>query len=256
MSAAPVNLPPDAREALHRARAHVLSYGVQLLAAPDGRTVAVLGETHLKLPHAQRIGRALVAAFDLRGVETFPRRRVLFGRALGVLIEAPRLALRLVSLGLVRGSTITDARRASAGTTFLLEDVSPVPTSLHVASVYLSAFFAVMFAVTLLRPVWPHLPTPLAALLLQAALLFQGHMPFLVPALLLRGQPWSWILYPPIAILTARDRTMAEGTLAMLRAHPEPRAALIVLGRAHLRGYTRILVDEHHFARLEPAALD
>jgi hypothetical protein len=244
---APADLSPDARAALDRARAHPLSYGVRALAAPDGRVLVLVGETHLKLPAAHAVGRALVAAFDLRGVETFPRDRILLGRALGVLIEAPRLLLRLVSLGFIRGSTITDARRATRGHTFLLESVARIPLSLHVASAYLCAFFTVAFAVILLQPFFDHLPPALTIPLLLVALAFQYHSLALIPALLLRRFRWTWVLHPAIAILTARDLTMAEGTLAMLRAHPEPRAALVIMGRAHLRGYARALMAQHGF---------
>jgi hypothetical protein len=246
-------LSPDARLALAAARARPLSYRVRLLVAPDRRPVVVVGEAHLKLRRAQRIGRQLVDAFDLRGVETFPRERVFFGRVLGVLIVAPRLLLRALTLGLIRGSTITDARHAPRGHTGLLENVSPIPLSLHVASAYLSAYFAVMFALLGLRPVLDHLPAPLVQLLELAAFAFGCHIPLLIPALLLRRHAWSWILYPVIAIGTVRDRTMAEGTAALLREHPLPPAVLVIMGRLHLPGYVRALVEQYGFveAKLE-----
>jgi hypothetical protein len=224
---------------------------VRLLVAPDRRPVVVLGEAHLKLPRAQRIGRQLVDAFDLRGVETFPRGRVFLGRVLGVLIGAVRLLVRALTLGLVRGSTVTDARRAPRGHTGLLENVSPIPVSLHVASAYLSAYLAVTLALLGLRPVFEHVPVPLANVLNLAALVFAWHLPLLIPALLLRRYAWSWILYPPIAILTVRDRTMAEGTAALLRDHPLPPALLVIMGRAHLPGYVRVLVEQHGFVEAE-----
>ena len=145
-------LSPEARAAVARARAHRLSYGVRTLLAPDGRMLVVVGETHLKLRTAHEIGVQLVDAFELRGVETFPRKRVFFGRVLGVLIEAPRLLLRALSLGAIRGSTITDARRATRGSTVLIEEAARVPFALHVASLYLSVFFTVAFALVLLQP--------------------------------------------------------------------------------------------------------
>jgi hypothetical protein len=244
------DLPPDARAALDRARARPLSYGVRALAAPDGRVLVLIGETHLKLPAAHAVGRALVAAFDLRGVETFPRERVFAGRALGVLIEAPRRLLRLASFGFIRGSTITDARGATHGDTFLLESVAPIPLSLHVASAYLCALFTVTFAVLLLQPFVDELPPALTVPLWATALAFRYHSLALLPALVLRRFRWSWLLHPAIAILTARDLTMAEGTLAMLRAHPGPRAALDIMGRAHLGGYARALIAGHGFVEI------
>jgi hypothetical protein len=246
-------LSPDARLAIAAARARPLSYRLRLLVAPDRRPVVVVGEAHLKLPRAQRIGRQLVDAFDLRGVETFPRERVFLGRVLGALIVAPRLLLRALTLGLVRGSTITDARRAPRGYTGLLENVSPIPLSLHVASAYLSVYFAVAFALFGLRPVFDHVPVPLANLLGFASFAFAYHLLLLIPAMLLRRHAWSWILHPAIAIVTVRDRTMAEGTAALLREHPLPPAALVIMGRLHLPGYVRALIEQYGFveAKLE-----
>ena len=40
----------------------------------------------------------------------------------------------------------------------------------------------------------------------------------------------------------------AEGTVRMLEDHPAIGAAVVVMGRAHVSGYTRILVEEHGFA--------
>jgi hypothetical protein len=244
-------LSPAAHAAVARAQAHPLSYGVRTLRAPDRRLLVVAGETHLKLRTAHEIGAQLVDAFDLRGVETFPRKRVFFGRVLGVLIEAPRRLLRALSLGAIRGSTITEARRATRGSTVLLEDAARVPLALHVASLYLSVFFMVAFALFLLQPLDRHIPAGLFNLILWLALLFQYHLLALIPALLLQRQRWSWLLYPAIAILTVRNETMAEGTVAMLAEHPLPRAALVLMGRAHLPGYARELIDKHGFTAID-----
>jgi hypothetical protein len=245
------DLSPSTRAAVDLARASRLSYGVRQLTAPDGRRLVVLGEAHLKLARAQAIGRQVVDAFALRGVETFPRRRVLLGRVLGMLIEAPRALLRGLSLGAIRNSTIVDARRAPHGTTVGLEDVAAIPLSLHLGSAYLAAFFAVSFA--LLPALWlgAWLPNVILWALLELALLFQWHMLALVPALLLRRYAWSWLLHPATAILTARDLSMAEGTVAMLAAHSSPEPALVIMGRAHLPGYCRELVARYGFVTLE-----
>ena len=50
------DLPDNARRALLRAHAAKGSYAARLLRAPDGRTVAILGEAHLKLAKASREG--------------------------------------------------------------------------------------------------------------------------------------------------------------------------------------------------------
>lgn len=247
------SLSVEALAAVQRARDQGLSYGVRLLASPEGRLLVVLGETHLKLEEASRTGKELVDAFELRGVEGFPRQRVFLGRALKVLIDAPRILVRALSLGLVKGSTILDARRASAGYTVPLENPSRVPLALHVASAYLTAFFAVAFAQMLLAPIQDRVPDVIRGPLTFLAILFQYHMLALIPALLLSRRSWSWVLHPGVAILSARDIMMVEGTMRMLADHPEPPSALIVMGRAHLAGYERELVMAHGFKRVDDA---
>jgi hypothetical protein len=241
----------EALAAVERARALSLSYGVRFLTSPDGRLLVVVGEAHLKLGEASRVGQELVDAFELRGVEGFPRDRVLAGRALKVLIDGPRILIRALSLGLVRDSTIVDARSARSGHTVPLEYASRVPLALHVASVYLTAFFAVGFALTLLGPVKEHVPDLVLGPLVGLALLFQYHLLALPPALLLQGRSWSWVLHPGVAILSVRNLMMVEGTLRMLADHPGPRSALVIMGRAHLTGYQRELVRAHRFTSVD-----
>jgi len=53
-----------------------------------------------------------------------------------------------------------------------------------------------------------------------------------------------------LAILTLRDTLLADGTVRMLREHPEARAALTIMGRGHLLGYERELVEKHGFVRI------
>jgi hypothetical protein len=240
----------EAKHAVARARASSLNYGVQLLRAPNGTVLAVIGEAHLKLAGASAIGKALVKAFDVRGVEGFPKERVLLGRALYVLIVVPRILLRALSLGLVKDSTIVDAKAATHGHTFGLETVSDIPLALHAASVYLTAFFSLMFTTLAVSALAPWFP-PLAVLvpwLTGVALLFELHTFLLLPAYLLRRHSWSWLVHPLIGILAARDATMAEGTIRMLEVHSHTHSALIVLGRAHLRGFARELVEKYGFA--------
>jgi hypothetical protein len=241
----------EALAALEHARAQGLSYGIRLLASPDGRLLVVLGEAHLKLGEASRTGKELVDAFELRGVEGFPRHKVLAGRALKVLIDAPRALVRALSLGSVKDSTILDARRAGSGFTVPLENASRVPLALHVASVYLTAFFAVGFTLTVLSPIQDRIPLVVLAPLLVLGRLFQYHLPALIPALLLQRRSWSWVIHPGVAILSTRNLMMVEGTMRMLADHPGPRAALVIMGRAHLPGYERELVETHGFTRLE-----
>ncbi len=216
---------------LDQARNEPLSYSVRALRTPDGRTLFILGEAHLKLAHAKRIGQAVVRQFALRGVETFPRKKVFGGTLLKWVIHVPRIVLRVLSLGLIKGSTIADAQPA-----FLLESVSRTPLSLHLAAVYLSAFFLVCFGALF------------APALVQPASIMQLHLLLVIPAYLLRKKPWHWVLNPIVAILTVRNQTMAEGTVEMLRQNPHG-DALVIMGRAHVPGYEEELVEKYGFSR-------
>ena len=240
------DLPDKAREALDRARKKPFSYVVKLVRAPDGRTVVILGEAHMKLAEAAKIGHDVVAAFELRGVETFQRKRVFLGRTLGVLIQAPRTLLRIVSLGAVKGSTITEAKQLPSGYTVELERTKHVPFGLHVTSLYMTVFFVFAFlgmALPLIAPISP----PLAAIITAVLFAFQVHMVMLVPAIFLRRFSWSWIIHPFIGILTLRDALMAAGTAQMLADHKREKAAVVVMGRAHVKGFTRLLVERYDF---------
>ncbi len=239
---------PGARSAIARARAKPVSYTVRVLRAPGARTrvVVVLGEAHLKLAKASRIGKDVVAHFELRGVETFPIRRVTLGRLLWLFVHGPRLLLRALSLGTVKGSTITDAKALPSGHTVELEGAGPIPLALHVGSVYLSTFFGLFFAFLFCRAFDVDAPW-----LTVLVLLVELHLVLLVPAWMLRRKPWAWIVHPFMAILGTRDVLMARGTVHMLAAHPEPRAAVVVMGRAHASGYVRTLVEEHGFTEVD-----
>jgi hypothetical protein len=240
------NLPEGARRALERARAERLSFSVRVLRAPDGRLLAVLGEAHMKLAKAAGIGKEVVEQFELRGVETFQRKQVAGGVALGALIMAPRHLLRVLSVGAVRGSTITDAKQLPSGYTVELERTKHVPLGLHVAAIYMSAFFVVAF-LALLAPLLIVVAPPLAAAVTFLAVLFQKHLLALIVGIPLRRQPWSWVVHPFLGILSLRDELMAEGTVRMLADHPAVEAAVVVMGRAHVSGYTQILVERHGF---------
>jgi hypothetical protein len=240
------DLPEKARAALERARQKKTSYAVRLVRAPDGRTVAVLGEAHMKLAEAANIGRGVVEAFELRGVETFQRKQVFLGRTLGVLIQAPRTLLRVLSFGAIKGSTITEAKQLPSGYTVELERTKHIPFGLHVTSLYMTVFFTFAFLGMLLPLIAPVAPW-LAAIVVAVLSAFQMHMIMLVPAILLRRYSWSWMIHPFIGILTLRDELMAKGTVQMLADHKKEKFAVVVMGRAHVQGFTRLLVEKHGF---------
>lgn len=239
---------PVALAALDRAEREPASYAVRYLVVPGPRprALVVLGEAHLKLGRASEIGEDVVRSFDLRGVETFQRDDVAGGRLLGHLINAPRTLLRLASLGVVKGSTITEAKAIPTGHTEELEKSEHVPAELHAASLYLASMFGVTYASFLLRAAGFSVPV-----LRRLEQMFQLHFLAAVPAYALRDKPWAWRINPLPSILTARDKLLAEGTVRMLREHPEPSAAVVVMGRAHVAGYERELVEKHGFERAE-----
>lgn len=243
------DLPEKARRALERAHATPLSYAVRIVRAPDGRLVAILGEAHLKLAKASEIGKEVVSAFELRGVETFQRKQITWGRALGVVISAPRKLLRVLSLGAVKDSTIIDAKQLPSGYTVELERAKTMPLGLHVASVYMTTFFVISF-LALFVPIIAPVAPPLAAVITVAAFFFQVHLLALVPGFMLRRYSWSWLIHPFLGILTLRDQLMTAGTVRMLADHPAKREAVVVMGRAHVSGYEALLVELHGYTRV------
>jgi hypothetical protein len=240
------DFPQRAREALERARRKKSSYAVRVLRAPDGRSLAILGEAHIKLGEAAEIGRRVVEAFELRGVETFQRKSVFLGRTLGVLISVPRLLLRAASLGAINGSTITEAKQLPSGHTVELERTKHVPFGLHVTSLYMTAYFSFAFMGLLVPLIAPVLPA-VAAFVVTVLLAFQAHMILVIPAFVLRRFRWSWMVHPFIGILTLRDELMVAGTVQMLADHRRDPCAVIVVGRAHVHGMSRALVENHGF---------
>ncbi|MEO7032586.1 MAG: hypothetical protein ABI548_02055 [Polyangiaceae bacterium] len=242
-------LPPGARAALERALDRPLSYTARyvLTPLPERRVVVILGEAHVKLGLASRLGKTLVNCFELRGVETFQRRQIVAGRWLGFLIHAPRALLRSLSFGLVKDSTIVDAKAIPTGATVELERASAVPLSLHVASVYLAALFSVLYPTLVFRLVGAPMPHWFVLL----GVVFELHCYALLPAWVLRRSPRAWLIHPGIALVTVRDSLMASGTLRMLREHPQANAAIVVMGRAHVAGYERELLEQHGFERAE-----
>lgn len=243
------DLPEKARKALERAQATPLSYAVRLVRAPDGRLVAILGEAHMKLAKASELGKEVVSSFELRGVETFQRKQITWGRALGVVIHAPRALLRALSFGAIKDSTIVDAKQLPSGWTVELERAKKMPFGLHVAAVYMTSFFVVSFLALLAAPFAPIAPTFFAAVAF-VAMLFQLHFLMLLPGFLLRRHTWSWLVHPFLGILTLRDHLMSQGTIRMMADHPKLSEAVVVMGRAHVKGYEALLVDEHQYVRV------
>lgn len=240
------DLPEKARKALERAHAEPLSYAVRLLRAPDGRTVAILGEAHLKLSKASEIGKDVVSSFELRGVETFQRKQITWGRALGFVISGPRILLRALSFGAIKDSTITDAKQLPSGYTVELERAKKMPFGLHVVSVYMTSFFVVSF-LALLSPVLLPIVPGFVAVVMLLAFAFQVHLLALIPGIVLRRYSWSWLIHPFLGILTLRDELMSAGTVRMLEDHPKIREAVVVMGRAHVSGYSALLIERHGF---------
>jgi hypothetical protein len=244
-------LPVGARAALADALSQPLSYTARcvLTPLPERRAVVILGEAHVKLGRASALGKALVNCFELRGIETFQRRQIAAGRWLGFLIHAPRALLRALSFGWVKDSTIVDAKAITSGATVELERASSVPLALHVASVYLAALFSVLYPLLLLQLAGIGVPRWLSTL----GVAFQFHTYLLLPAYVLRRSPWAWLIHPGIALVTVRDALMAAGTVRMMREHPEASSAIVVMGRAHVAGYERELLEQYGFVRPAPA---
>lgn len=252
-------LSDGARAALAEARRAPLSYAVRMYACPGPRRriLVVLGEAHIKLAAAEALGRRIVGSFELRGVETFQKKRVFAGRLLGHFIHVPRLLLRAVTLGFVKGSTITEAKQLPSGATVELERTKAIPLGLHAASLYLTVFFGLAFlhlVLTALASWFPDLGiggSPLQAWVTLGMLALQVHALLLLPAYAVRRQRWSWLIHPAIGLVSTRDMLMAEGTVRMLEDHPSYDAAVTVMGRAHLGGYERELVEKHGFRRID-----
>jgi hypothetical protein len=240
------DLSENARRALERAHAEPLSYAVRVVRAPDGRLVAILGEAHLKLAKASAIGKGVVSVFELRGVETFQRKQITWGRALGFVISAPRTLLRTLSFGAIKDSTITDAKQLPSGYTVELERAKTMPFGLHVVAVYMTTFFVVSF-LALLTPVLAPVVPSVAAAIVLLAFCFQLHLLMLVPGIFLRRYRWSWMVHPFLGILTLRDELMSTGTVRMLEDHPSLQESVVVMGRAHVHGYERLLLERHGF---------
>lgn len=237
-------LTPAALTALEKAQRALYRVRLYACPGPERRVLVVLGETHLKSRSDWVLGKEVLAQFSLRGVEGVQRRQVFAGSVLSVLIELPRRALQALSLGVIRGSTISDAKRLRSGTTAELERAESTPIGLHFASAYLVVFLLAVYAA----------PLVLLASLVQPAtddVLLMGsmrwlnslmhglelHLFALVPAYLLRRRSWAFLIHPLIALVATRDELMACGTVRMLAEHPDAPAALVVMGLGHLRGY-------------------
>ena len=218
--------------------------------SPTGRIVAILGETHVKFAKASVLGNDVVSAFELRGVETFQQKQVFGGRVLGVVINAPRLLIRALTFGALKGSTITDAKQLGFGYTAELERAKRMPFGLHVASVYMTSFFVVSLLAIAAPVLWSISPI-LAGAVMFLAVAFHVHMFALIPGIIVRRHSWSWLIHPFLGILTLRDELMAAGTVRMLEDYPPKGPAVVVMGRAHVTGYERLLVEQYGFTRVD-----
>ena len=247
---------PAAAQALDAARAVPRSYSVRAYASndPTPRIVVALGEAHVKLDRASRLGKAVVEQFELRGVESFQTRTVLVGWLFGAMVKVPRNLLRTLSFGRIKQSTIDDAKRLPTGSTDQLERGHRVPAALHAASIYCTVYFGVTFLGFVLDPFVLRYSTPFLSGWFSVVEAIQGlfllHFPLLLPAWLLRDRPWSWLIHPAVGILTARDAMMAAGTRRMLDEHPQANSALVVFGRAHQHGFGDELVERFGFRRI------
>jgi hypothetical protein len=127
-----------------------------------------------------------------------------------------------------------------------LERAKKMPFGLHVASVYMTAFFVVSF-LALLTPILAPIVPGFVAVLVLIAFCFQVHLLALVPGFFVRRYTWSWIVHPFLGILSLRDELMVAGTLRMLEDHRSIPEAVVVMGRAHVSGYQRRLVTQHGY---------
>jgi len=213
------------------------------LATPDGRSVYILGESHVKTREAADLCRQAVGAFQLRGVERLQREDVFAGVLLGGVLERARDALERLSGGQLAGSTIEVALEMSEGETVELERTERVPRSLDVGTGYLAVYTTFVLPALLTMPLWGTIPS-LRALRVISRLLGL-HLYALPLAYVLRERPWAWVIQPLITILTVRDDLLADGIRRMLETHLEG-PALVIVGRAHVHGVVERLV-EHGF---------
>jgi hypothetical protein len=213
------------------------------LSSPDGRSVFILGESHVKTREAADLCRKAVEAFSLRGVERLQRDAVVGGELLGGVFERARDAVQRLSEGRLAGSTIEVALEMSEGETVELERTDRVPPSLEVGTGYLAVYTTFVLPALLTMPLWGGIPSLRA--LRVAARLLGLHLYALPLAYALRDRPWAWVIQPLLTILTVRDALIADGIRRMLATHLE-RPAIVIVGRAHVPGVVERLV-EHGF---------
>lgn len=220
------------------------------LQSPDGRAVFVLGESHVKTRRAAELCRQAIERFSLRGVERLQREDVFAGALLGAFFERAREAVQLLSGGHLAGSSIEVALELPGGKTVELEQTERVPVSLNVGTGYLGVYSALVLPALLLMPLSRSIP---ALRPLRIAVKLLGlHLYALPLAYALRDRPWAWVIQPLITILTVRDELLAEGILRMLGTYPAA-PAVVIVGRAHVRGVVDRLVDQG-FHRLDGGA--
>jgi len=211
------------------------------LASPDGRSVFILGESHVKTREAAELCRRAVEAFSLRGVERLQRDDVFAGALLGGTFEKARQALQQLGSGHLAGSTIEVALELPEGKTVELERTDRVPPSLNVGTGYLAVYTTFVLPALLTMPLWGAIPWLRS--LRVATRLLGLHLYALPLAYALRDRPWAWAIQPLLTILTVRDELLADGIRRMLATHLEG-PALVIVGRAHVPGVVERLVAQ------------
>jgi len=217
------------------------------LESPDGREIFVVGESHVKTRGAGEICRQAIEAFSLRGVERLQRDDVFAGPLLGALFERARGALERLGGGHLAGSSIEVALELPEGHTVELEHTERVPLGLNVGTGYLAVYATLVLPGLLAMPFWNTIPSlrPLRV----AVKLLGLHLYALPLAYVLRDRSWAWAIQPLITILTVRDELLVDGVRRMLATHPAS-PAVVIVGRAHVRGVVDRLVD-HGFRRVD-----
>jgi hypothetical protein len=224
------------------------------------RILVVLGEGHFKCRAADELGKRVVDAFVLRGVEGVDCERLSAGVALKGLLRTVEVVVRGATFGLLKGSTIRAAWRAKTGVTFMLERLPDPPFCLHYLSIYLVTAFAValgLLAMFIIDFTLPGLTLQLGAIrhaLIWATMGFDVHLVLAPVAWGLRKHAWSCLIHPIVALVATRDQVMAKGTVAMLASHSGAASALVIMGRVHVPGYGRFL-EELGFRSVDAASV-
>lgn len=247
-----------------------LEYSLQVLTgevAGQERTIVLLGESHIKDEDSAMAGKAMLAQFPYRGVESTLTNTLLAG-----VLNLPN-DLLLMSInsftGWYRGqrqdSTIADAQRDGLN---ILADAQAgnLTTNVHLESgsydlLTLSQHYllSAAFVNQLLSPVAP---------VIDGYLLYRGHR--LTALTLITAQIWlsmqitgafadndqrdqynSPALYPlRWYVVSYRNQLMANNIIKNLAINPDRLEMLVIVGKAHVPGIEALLRDHHQFTPL------